>query len=170
MDWGLIYKMTAHLQFSLVNRNLFHFGENRHSNAAVSSFEKDVKFSFPDYYTVGFAWKSSYYFYWDNEIIAGKYGGKKLKYMEFWFMRMGMEKKLKSWSFRSGITIPVLAESSSLGNLLKKIPSPKLNIALGLGYKFASVIFDSAVFFNPGLSYANQKPVPDISFSLGYEF
>ncbi|MCF7883071.1 MAG: hypothetical protein K9M95_02985 [Candidatus Cloacimonetes bacterium] len=102
--------------------------------------------------------------------MIGKYGGKTLKDMKIWFLKIGVEKTyLKKLDLRAGITAPIMAETTTLGNLLDKIPDPKLNLSCGIGYKWKRFTFDSALFFNPGLSYAERKPVPDLSISISYQ-
>lgn len=103
--------------------------------------------------------------------MIGKYGGKTLKDMEIWFLKLGVEKTyFDKLNIRAGITAPIIAKTTTLGNLLDKIPNPKLNASCGIGYRWNRFTIDSAIFFNPGLSYAERKPVPDISLSISYQF
>ena len=166
IDLGVGFKFNGFLSGSIVNRNLTHFAENRFSTAENSTFEEDVKFSMPDYFTFGLAWKKKLNLYLDNEFIVGHYGGKTLKYMEIWFARAGIEKKLKNdISLRFGFTCPIIAKASSLGDIRAKMPNPKFTLSAGCGYEFKKFSVDAALFFNPGQSYVQRKPVPAVYLS-----
>jgi hypothetical protein len=169
IDIGMIYRITKNLKASFVNRNILHFWEKRFSTHEESSFEDDAAFSLPSYYTLGLSWKTKVNIYVDNEISTGYYGGKNLKYMKFWFIRAGAEKKLiNSFVLRSGALIPVVVETSTLGDFRAKLPNPRFTISAGCGYQYKNFNFDLAVFFNPGQSYVQRKPVPALSLSVGY--
>lgn len=114
--------------------------------------------------------KTSWNLYFDNEIMTGYYGNEK-KYMKFWFLRLGIEKAMQgNFALRGGITIPVLAETSTLGNILDSIPNPKFNAAAGIGYRIQRWKIDATIFFNPGKSYVEHKPIPGGSISLRYNY
>ncbi|MDO9577887.1 MAG: hypothetical protein Q7J16_08380 [Candidatus Cloacimonadales bacterium] len=150
----------------MVNRNILHFAESRFSTHEDSNFEDDVKFSMPDYFTFGLVWKRNLNLYLDNELIMGHYGGKSLKYMKLWFLRAGVEKYLKNnLALRFGLTYPVIAETSTLGDIRSNLPNPKFTLSAGCGYKFKKFGVDVAFFFNPGQSYVQRKPVPAVYLS-----
>jgi len=154
-----------------VNRNILHFAENRYTSSEISSFEDDAAFSLPHYFTLGLAWKKNYNYYLDNEVIIGKYGGKKLKKMELWIFRFGVEKEIgRNYSIRFGMTNPLIAKTSTLGNLRSKLPNPKFTLTAGCGFKYKQINLDLAVFFNPGQSYVQQKPVPGLYLSGSYRY
>lgn len=171
LDLGLIYRFNENLSASVVNRNILHFWEKRFSTDENSNFEENAAFSMPGYYTFGLAWKRDFSLYLDNEIITGDYGGKKLKYMKFWFIRAGMEKTMKNLLIlRFGLTCPVIAETSTLGDIRRKLPNPRFTLSTGCGYQIRHFSFDLAVFLNPGQSYVQRKPVPAVELSVGYGF
>jgi hypothetical protein len=125
----------------------------------------------PCYLTLGFAYKRNFNLYIDNELIIGNYGGKKLKYMEFWILRTGVEKTISNqFSLRFGITNPIIAKASSLGDIRSKLPFPKCNLSAGLGYKIQHFSIDLAIFLNPGLSYVQRKPVPALYLSGTFRY
>jgi hypothetical protein len=91
--------------------------------------------------------------------------------MKFWFVRAGIEKKLQNqFIVRFGITNPVIAETSSLGNLRAKLPNPKFSASCGIGYEFKHLKLDAALSFNPGLSYVKHKPVPTLYISSIFRY
>ncbi|MCF7792802.1 MAG: hypothetical protein K9N09_02460 [Candidatus Cloacimonetes bacterium] len=170
-DLGLIYKINPKTSASLVYRNIVDFWGRRIHEDEDSNYEKAADFSSPNFLTLGVSYKyKSYNLYLDSELLSGYYGSNK-KYMKFWFIRAGAEKFLtKSLIVRSGITYPVMAETSSLGNILDTIPNPKFNAAVGLGYQIKNWILDTTLFFNPGMSYVEHKPVPGGSISIRYNY
>ncbi|HPR18402.1 MAG TPA: hypothetical protein PLD62_09165 [Candidatus Cloacimonadota bacterium] len=165
----MICKFNNYLSGSLVSRNILHFLENRFSTHAESNFKNNATFSLPGYYTFGLAWKKNCNLYLDNEFITGHYGGKNLKYMKMWFIRAGVEKFIQNrLALRFGLTTPMIMETSTLGDIRNLLPDPRFTISAGCGYKLRKFQFDLAVFFNPGQSYVQRKPVPALELSVGY--
>lgn len=66
---------------------------------------------------------------------------------------------------RFGLTNPVIAETSTLGDIRSKLPNPKFTLSTGCGYNFKNITLDLAVFFNPAQSYVQRKPVPAVYLS-----
>ncbi len=92
----------------------------------------------------------------DNEIIYGHYGGGS-KRAKFWFIRTGIEKPLDSrYTLRCGLIVPVVAETSTLGNMRDDLPWPKMGGTIGLGAIWNRFILDLAVFGDPARSYVDQ--------------
>lgn len=170
-DLGLIYKINSKTSASLVYRNIVDFWGSRMHKEENNNYEKAADFSSPNFLTLGFSHTyKSYNLYLDSELLSGYYGSNK-KYMKFWFIRAGAEKLLtNSFMIRSGITYPVLAETSTLGNIRDTIPNPKFNAAIGAGYQYKNWLLDATLFFNPGKSYAEHKPVPSGSISIRYNY
>ncbi len=104
-------------------------------------------------------------------MVIGNYGGKKLKRMELWIMRIGAEKQVNNYfTFRFGLTNPLIAKTSTLGDLRANLPNPKFSISAGCGFEYKRVKLDLALFLNPGLSYVHRKPVPAIYLSGGFRY
>jgi hypothetical protein len=170
-DIGMIYKINVITSVSLVYRNIIDFWGQHIRKDDNSNTVNPSNFTSPNFITIGVSSKfNSMNFYLDSELLSGYYGGNK-RYMKFWFIRAGAEKIFtNSISIRSGITYPVIAETSSLGNILDTIPNPKFNAAVGIGYEIKNWNFDASLFFNPGMSYVEHKPVPGGSFSIRFTY
>jgi len=118
----------------------------------------DNRFSLPLYITLGVAvQKETWQFSCDQEVIYGHFGGLEKKKAEFWLIRAGIEKKIFDNKFlRAGLIIPVIARTSSLGNIRADLPDPKFGVTLGGGVIFRHFKADLAVTGNPGKSYVEQ--------------
>ena len=143
-----------------------HFAEKRYSDLEGSTADEDAEFSLPHYFTLGFVWEKAIKLYLDNELVIGYYGRKELKRMELWIVRIGVEKKVRNYfAFRFGLTNPLIAKTSTLGDLRANLPNPKFSISTGCGFECKRVKLDLALFLNPGLSYVHRKLVPAIYLS-----
>lgn len=94
----------------------------------------------------------------DNEVIIGKYGGTNIKKARFWIVRAGLEKRLSSrYTARCGIIAPLIAWTSTLGNVQGDIPRPKIGGTIGGGVKLGRFNIDGALSGDHGRSYVEKK-------------
>jgi len=124
----------------------------------VSSKKEDDSFSLPRYATLGIPLKKDgYTFSLDNEIIHGRYGGEEKKTAKFWLIRGGVEKEIEGiLKLRLGLIFPVVAYTSTAGDMREDIPSPKIGGAVGIGAEFDRFNIDFAVYGDPARSYVEQ--------------
>ena len=73
-------------------------------------------------------------------------------------------------TYRAGMIIPVIARTSSTGDLRKHMPFPKASGTLGIGIHLKKYSLDVALFGDPGRSYAQQKPVIQCMGSATFRF
>ena len=130
----------------------------------VSSKKEDDSFSLPRYATLGISLKKDgYTFSLDNEIIHGRYGGyggEEKKTAKFWLIRGGVEKEIEGiLKLRLGLIFPVVAYTSTVGDMREDIPSPKIGGAVGIGAEFDRFNIDFAVYGDPAKSYVEQDRV-----------
>jgi hypothetical protein len=94
----------------------------------------------------------------DSEHIFGTFGGLVEKDAEMWFLRGGFEKKITQWATgRVGIIYPVLAETSTIGDIRADMPSPKIGGSIGIGLEYKSFTIDISIFGDPVESYLEQE-------------
>jgi len=127
----------------------------------VSSNMEDDNFSLPRYATLGISSnKDGYTFSLDNEIIYGRYGAGEKKTAKFWLIRTGVEKEIEGTiELRLGLIYPVIAYTSTVGDMREDIPSPKIGGAVGIGAELYIFIIDFAVYGDPAKSYVEQERV-----------
>jgi len=127
----------------------------------VSSKKGDDNLLLPRYATLAVsARKDGYIFSLDSEIIYGRYGSEKRKKARFWLLRGGAEKKIGDLlSVRVGLIYPVVADTSTAGDIKDDIPSPRIGGAAGIGVDFDRITLDFAVYGDPARSYVEQKKV-----------
>jgi len=127
----------------------------------VSSKGEDDDFSLPRYVTVGISSKrGGSTFSLDSEIIHGRYGGEEKKRAKFWLLRAGVEKEIEViLKLRLGLIYPLVAYTSTVGDMREDIPSPKIGGAVGIGAEFDRFIIDFAVYGDPARSYVEQDRV-----------
>ena len=127
----------------------------------VSSNKEDDTLSLPRYATVGISLrKDGYTFSLDSEIIHGRYGGTEKKTAQFWFLRGGVEKKIGDvFRVRFGVIYPIVAYTSTAGDIRDDIPWPKIGGAAGIGAEFDKLTIDFAVYGDPARSYVEQDAV-----------
>ncbi len=118
-----------------------------------------TRFSMPLITTLAVAvQQDTWLFTCDQEFIYGHFGGQEKKKIEFWMIRAGMEKQVLDHTFlRAALIIPVIARTTSLGNIRNDLPSPKFGATIGAGFVFSHFKFDLAITGNPGKSYVEQK-------------
>ena len=127
----------------------------------VSSNKDDDTLSLPRYATVGISLrKDGYTFSLDSEIVYGRYGGTEKKTAQFWLLRGGAEKKIGDvFRVRFGLIYPVVAYTSTAGDIREDIPWPKIGGAAGIGAEFDKLTIDFAVYGDPAKSYVEQDRV-----------
>jgi hypothetical protein len=150
-DLGVLYNLTDRTNIGLMLRNIY----------GVSSKNEDDDFSLPRYATFGISSKKDgYTFSLDNEIIHGRYGSGEGKTAKFWLLRGGVEKETEGMlKVRLGLIYPVVAHTSTAGDMRKDVPSPKIGGAAGIGAEFDRFIIDFAVYGDPAKSYVEQRAV-----------
>ena len=151
LDLGVLYNLTHRTNIGLMLRNIY----------GVSPRHEDDDFSLPRYATFGISSKKDgYTFSLDNEIIHGKYGSGGGKTARFWLLRGGVEKETEGMlKLRLGLIYPVVADTSTAGDMRKDIPSPKIGGAAGIGVEFDRFIIDFAMYGDPAKSYVEQRGV-----------
>lgn len=141
MDAGFHYRASDTRQFGLTLRN-------------------PLESSKPKYLNFGMAWTpegGDNIYTFDVEYVFGHYGTD-LKSVNFLMFRTGMEKDLRNgWKARGGLIIPVRARTSSLGDMYKQIPAPKMDLTLGVGYTHKAHTVDLALFGDPGWGYIQKE-------------
>ncbi|MCK4956584.1 MAG: hypothetical protein KAS49_03040 [Candidatus Cloacimonetes bacterium] len=155
-NFGLQWFYSAELSLGITANNLLPWYKKKISNKTGESIVQAGLFIVPQKYAIGLSYHSRYgKFELDSEIMAGNYGGKSTKNMTLWIARAGWEKDLSHhFLVRSGVLIPLIMRSSSLGEL--SIPPPGFDASLGLGYSWKRVILDFAIFGDPGRSYVEH--------------
>lgn len=146
-----MYHLTDEINLGLMVKNIY----------GVSSNKDDDAFSLPRYATVGISLsKAGYTFSLDSEIVHGRYGGAEKKTAQFWLLRGGVEKEIGDvFRVRFGLIYPVVAYTSTAGDIRDEIPWPKIGGAAGIGAEFDKLTIDFAVYGDPARSYAEQDTV-----------
>jgi hypothetical protein len=152
VDFGAFYKLNKNRQFAVTLRN-------------------PLEPTKPKYLTVGTAWiRPGYRITLDLERIFGEYGND-LRKCNFLMVRSGYERDLsRGFKARAGVIIPLQARTSTLGNLRSKIPDPKIDATIGLGYTFRDYTLDFAFYGDPGKSYVTSDMKFGSVFTLRREF
>ena len=158
LDAGLLWQATPDTTIGLMAKNLV----DLHKSGFVRTTTEKIfqsRFSMPLIFTLAVAvTKDTWLFTCDQEIIRDHFGGLEKKTAEFWLVRAGIEKRLQDNTFlRAGLIIPVVARTSSLGNIRNDLPNPKFGATIGAGVNFRHFKFDLAITGNPGRSYIEQK-------------
>lgn len=146
-----------------------HPGDKMAYSAVLRNVLEETK---PRYMTFGAAYfkneKSVYTL--DVERIFGKYSSD-LRKARFLMVRAGAERTLSDeWRFRYGLVVPLQAHTSTLGNIRKDIPSPKLGGGLGLGYTWDDTNLDLAVYGDPGRSYVEHDAKLNFTMTASQKF
>ena len=153
-DIGFLYQSpdnTSH-RYGFTLRNPLETSKPKYMDFGVVRFEKGYTYTF------------------DIERIYGHYGNTG-KTARFLFLRGGYERKLRGpFTGRFGLILPVIAKTSSLGNIRKDIPGIGLGGTLGLGYTRGDSTLDLAVFGDPGRSFVEKKISIGTSMSLTQKF
>jgi hypothetical protein len=142
----------------LMAKNILEFNESGYRENS-DTLRKSDNFSLPMAATLGVSWKSPIgCLALDNEIIYGKYGGFSEKTAKFWFIRGGAERKMSNYvSLRAGIIVPVIAETSTLGDIRNDLPAPKFGGSIGIGFACNHLKADFALSGDPGKSYIDNQ-------------
>ncbi len=125
------------------------------------SFKDEYEvFTLPRYLTIGVSRKgSSSILTLDSEYIFGTFSGLEKKRVDIWFLRGGLEKKMAArLTGRMGLIYPVIAKTSTLGNVRDDMPWPKIGATIGAGLIFKKFLFDLSIYGDPAKSYVEQKP------------
>ena len=110
-------------------------------------------------------------FSFDSEFIFGRFGGVKKQTAEIWLLRAGLEHEIgRLFKLRGGLVYPVIARTSSLGDLKEDIPWPKLGGSIGIGLELKSFNIDLAFYGDPAKSYVEQEPMLGATATLTYKF
>ena len=162
INLGMLYRISATTRIGLMLKNIFGF----------SLKKKYDSFALPKYATLGISTKRKRQtFSFDSEFIFGRFGGVEKKTTEIWLLRAGLEHEIgRLFRLRGGLLYPVIARTSSLGNLKKDIPWPKLSVSMGIGLELKSFNIDLALYGDPAKSYVEQEPVPGATVTLTYKF
>jgi len=131
-------------------------------NLYGKSTDKDYeRYSLPRYVTMGIASETGLYtFSLDSELIFGRFGREKDKAAQFWFVRGGVERDLGTrLKARLGLIYPIVAYTSTSGDMRGDIPWPKIGGAAGIGAEFGKIAIDLAVYGDPARSYVEEKKV-----------
>ncbi len=147
-DVGVLYRFSKRKKIGLMLKNISGF----------SFKEAHDLFMLPKYATLGVSLKKGKHLYsLDCETIFGKFGGLEKKTAEFCLIRGGVEKEITgNVKVRLGLIFPVVAYTSSLGNIRNEIPWPGIGGATGIGAEFKHLKIDFALYGDPAKSYINQ--------------
>ena len=150
-DIGALYRVREGMRLGLMAKNLY----GRSPNTGYKHY------SLPRYLTMGISSEmGAYTFSLDSEVIFGRFGRVKDKVAQFWFLRGGLERKLRGgFKVRLGLIYPMVAYTSTAGDLRKDIPSPRIGGAAGIGAEFGKIAIDFAVYGDPARSYVEQERV-----------
>lgn len=154
-------------------KNVAGLSDSKRYSSGVSTDDADYSFSLPRYVTLGIALKKGDYTWsFDSESIFGRYGGIGKKTAEFWFLRAGVEKAavMRYLKLRAGLILPVIARTSTIGNIRDDIPDPKIGGSAGAGLEFGRYFADFAVYGDPGKSYVEQHPEITFQVTAGINF
>jgi len=156
MDVGFLYRLTDQQSLGLMVKNIADLHESRYSVPEKSS---PGNFTLPAYATIGFSHHDqNWIFSIDNEFIYGKYGVSKNDRAKFWLLRTGIEKRMNQFiRIRGGLIIPIIARTSSLGNIRDDLPDPKIDGALGIGGTYGNLTVDFAIYGDPAKSYIEHE-------------
>ena len=135
-----------------------HVIDTKESKYTSHERPQGADFKLPSQITIGASGMfNGYLLSLDNEVIIGKYGGTNIKKARFWMARAGLEKKLFSRYFiRGGLIAPLIAWTSTLGNVQGDIPWPKVGGTIGGGVKLGRFTFDGALSGDHGRSYVEK--------------
>jgi len=147
----LLYRVRKGLHVGLTAKNVYGASPNK-------GYEH---YALPRYVTLGLSSQlGTYTFALDSEVIFGRFGRNKDSAAQFWFVRTGLEKKLASGlNARLGLIYPVVAYTSTAGDMQEEIPSPKIGGAAGIGVEIGRISIDFTVYGDPAKSYAEQQRV-----------
>lgn len=150
-DFGALYHVREGLRLGLMAKNIYGRSPNK-------GYER---YSLPRYVTMGISSEmGAYTVSLDSEVIFGRFGRVENKVAQFWFLRGGVERALGSrFKVRVGLIYPVVAYTSTAGDMRDDMPSPKIGGAAGIGAEFGRITIDFAVYGDPARSYVEEERV-----------
>lgn len=159
IELGAQIRVSKTARAGMMFRNALTISVKKHDSQVVDLIGADGHFSAPRYLTLGFSKQvEKWLFAVDSETIFGTYGGLNEKKARFWFLRAGIERKvLKHLNARLGLVVPVIAYTSTLGNIRDDLPDPKFGGAVGMGIKWKWFSADLAIYGDPARSYVDRK-------------
>ena len=82
-----------------------------------------------------------------------------------------MEKVLQKYlKLRAGLILPLIAHTSTIGNILNDIPFPKIGGSIGIGVEIARFVIDLAAYGDPGKSYVEHEPKVAFTGTVAFNF
>jgi hypothetical protein len=162
IDLGAIYRCSDATRVGIMLKNMIGF-----------SFKKKYnRFALPYYATLSVSHKiGPTTLSFDSEYIFGKFGGYQKQSAKIWFLRGGLENRLTHYlSLRAGLIYPLMARSSTLGDLKAGIPWPRIGPCLGLGLVLNRFDIDIALYGDPAKSYVEQRPTLGATGTLTFKF
>jgi hypothetical protein len=162
IDLGAVYRISKATRFGIMLKNIIGF-----------SFKKKYnRFALPYYATLAISHRTgSTTLSLDNEYIFGEFGGYEKQSADIWFLKAGLEKHLNpNFQLRAGLIYPVMAKSSSLGDLKAGIPWPRIGPTLGIGLVLDRFDIDLALYGDPAKSYIEHKPYLGATGTLIFKF
>lgn len=162
VDLGLLYRISSTIRIGLMLKSVFGFSLKR----------KYDSFAPPKSATLGVSIrKKKKTFSFDSEFIFGRFGGLKQQTAEIWLLRAGLENEIgRVFRLRGGLVYPVIARTSSLGDLKSDIPWPKVGGSIGIGLELKRFNIDLALYGDPAKSYVEQELVLGAMATLTYKF
>jgi hypothetical protein len=162
IDLGGQYRLSDNTRLGVMLKNAYGF-------PLKNEYED---FSLPRHLTIGISnTHSDYTMSFDSEYVFGTFSGLKKKEVEMLFLRAGFEKEIVSWAIgRIGLIYPVIAKTSTLGNIKNDMPWPKIGGALGLGLRYKNFLVDLSIYGDPAKSYVEQTPVISSVLSVTMAF
>jgi len=152
---GAVYRYSGKTRIGLVIKDIFKINESWYSSIKAPI---DANFNMPLFVSMGYSTIfQTFRISIDNELIYGNYGGIGKKEATFWILRGGVEKKVNDlFTLRGGLVLPIIARTSTLGNVRNDLPWPKFGGAFGVGINYEHCIIDIAVYGDPAKSYVNR--------------
>jgi hypothetical protein len=150
-DFGALYRVREGLRLGLMAKNIY----GRSPNTGYK------RYSLPRYVTMGISSEmGAYTVSLDSEVIFSRFGRVKDKVAQFWFARGGVERQLGTrFRARLGLIYPIMAYTSTAGDMREDIPPPRIDGALGIGAEFGRITVDLAVYGDPARSYVEEERV-----------
>jgi hypothetical protein len=162
VDLGLLYRISSTIRVGLMLKSVLGF----------SLKKKYDSFAPPKSATLGVSIRrKKQTFSFDSEFIFGRFGGVNKQTAEIWLLRAGLEHEIsRLFRLRGGLVYPVIARTSSLGDLRADIPWPKVGGSIGIGLALKRFNIDLALYGDPAKSYVEQELVLGAMATLTYKF
>lgn len=164
-NFGLQWDVTSNVKLGATINNAIPWYKRKFSEKNGEHVVSEAVFVVPIKYSFGVSIiKNRNRLHLDTEILAGRYGGRSVKRMTFWFIRAGYERNITDkLTGRCGVMIPLVMKTTTQGDI--SIPAPGLNGSLGIGYTGKKISLDLAVYGDPGLSYVRHEAVIGLMLS-----